>query len=194
MIVYFSASSRNITNDIKVYRQILSRIYALEHVIASDWVEVAVHRAGRFGVDDGHVGWNIRDIVRNAEAGIERAEVVICEASGASAFGVGFEMAMALRNKKPVLCLIREESSEDTYAVGISKSDLLTVKMYNEQNLDRIVEQFLKENTVKNKDLRFNFVMDRQIYNHLRTRSYKTGKTKAEILRELLEKDIKEND
>jgi nucleoside 2-deoxyribosyltransferase len=193
MILYFSASSRSIDKDIEVYRRILHKLYELEHVLVNDWIEVAYHRAGRFvDSNNGQVGWNIVDIVRNAEVGIEQAEAVIAEVSGGSTFGVGFEVSHALRSKKPVLCLIKEEEQKNSYAAGL-KSDLLTIKFYNEKNLDTIVEQFIKENTLKLKDLRFNFVMDRRAYNHLRSKSFELGKTKAEVLRDLLLRDIGDN-
>jgi predicted DNA-binding protein len=56
------------------------------------------------------------------------------------------------------------------------------------------VSQFLEQNHIENKDLRFNFFIDRQIYNYLRWASFKTGKTKAEILRELVLHDIERQD
>lgn len=194
MLVYFCGSSRDIVNDIHTYRKILKKVYALEHTVVNDWIEISLHRAGRFTHgDSSEVGWNINDIVRNSQAGIERAEVVICEASGGSTFGVGYEMAMALRQKKPVLCLVREEDEDNSYATGVEKNDLLTFRKYTLKNLDKIIESFLNDNTIKNKDLRFNFVMDRQIYNYIRSKSFKMGKTKAELVRELLLKDMEKD-
>ena len=58
---------------------------------------------------------------------------------------------------------------------------------YNNDNLEDIIRQFLTDNDVKAKDLRFNFFLDRQIYNYLRWASLKTGKAKAKILRELVQ-------
>jgi len=49
---------------------------------------------------------------------------------------------------------------------------------------------FLKENDVSTKDLRFNFFIDRKIHNYLRWVSYKTGKPRSEIIRELLNREI----
>lgn len=53
-----------------------------------------------------------------------------------------------------------------------------------------IVKEFLEENVIDTKDLRFNFFLDRPTYNYLRWMSSKTGKTKAEIVRSLLQKEM----
>ena len=70
---------------------------------------------------------------------------------------------------------------------------LVRYREYNNDNLEDIIRQFLTDNDVKAKDLRFNFFLDRQIYNYLRWASLKTGKTKAKILRELVMKEINKN-
>lgn len=186
MIVYFSASARNLEDRIKTYRTIINKIHSLGHTLANEWVEPAAHREARGGVFS-----DIKAIVRDAQAGIESAEVVIAEVSGGSAFGVGYEVAMALQRKKPVLLLIHKNVFSSSYASGLVSDDI-TLRPYVEPNLSRIIEDFIRTNTLQTKDLRFNFVIDRQIYNHLRRKSFLHGKTKAEVLRDLLLKDISE--
>jgi predicted DNA-binding protein len=53
---------------------------------------------------------------------------------------------------------------------------------------------FLEDNNISTKDMRFNFFIDRPIYNYLRWAALRTGKTKAEILRELVQREIKNKD
>jgi hypothetical protein len=98
-------------------------------------------------------------------------------------------VALALQSRKPTLLLVGEGAKASSYAAGI-KSDFITLRTYNDQTLERMVKDFMKENEMQTKDLRFNFVIDRKIYNHLRLRSFKSGKTKAEIVRDLLLKDL----
>ena len=57
-----------------------------------------------------------------------------------------------------------------------------------------MVEKFLNENDIQSKDMRFNFFIDRKIYNYLRWAAFKTGKTKAEILRDLVQNEIEKQD
>jgi len=53
-----------------------------------------------------------------------------------------------------------------------------------------MLEKFMVDNDIQSKDMRFNFFIDRKIYNYLRWAAFKTGKTKAEILRDLVETEI----
>lgn len=188
MLVLFSASARNIHNDIELYRRIINIIRSNGHSISHDWIETAwlMTQRSENTVKDMH------SIVVEANAGIEAAEVIIVEASDVSTFGVGYETSLALQRGKPVLALVREDAAARSYVAALGH-DLLTVKEYSLDTLDEIVEEFLSANNVKNKELRFNFVMDRQIYNYIRAKSFKMHKTKAEIIRELLLRDMKED-
>jgi hypothetical protein len=187
MIIYFSASARSLKKDIKRYRRILTIARSLGHTFTNDWVETAWQQVARSGTYEGI----IKGIVHSADLGLRSAEVVIAEVSGVSSFGVGYEVSRAMQERKPILLLATKEDSPNSYASGI-ENDLVTFKVYDSDlALEKHVEDFLKENTVKNKDLRFNFVLDRQIYNHLRQRSFSTGRTKAEIVRDLLIEDMK---
>jgi hypothetical protein len=167
-------------------------VRSLGHIIARDWVETAWAQDNLPGSQN-HIDLLDWSIVSEAEVTIEGSELFITEASDASSFGVGYEVARALKAGKPTLILVREDVSGRSYASGI-KDELITYRKYNDTNLERVVEVFVKENTIKKKDLRFNFVIDRQIHNYLRQRSYKSGKTKAEVVRDLLLKDMESQD
>lgn len=188
MIIYFSANARNIETDVELYRQILQIIRAQGHLVAHDWVENALLRVAKDPDKMLRMDWPL--VVREVEAGIESAELVIAEASEQSAFAVGYEVSLALLKRKPVLALVRSsEGATASYVSGI-QNELLTVREYDGTNLEAIIVGFINENTISKKDLRFNFVIDRQLHNHLRTQSFKTGKTKAEVVRDLLMKDM----
>jgi hypothetical protein len=192
MIVYFSGSARNIKKDIVIYRRILNAVRSLGHIVARDWVETAWAQEMRDSSKK-HIEQIDWSIVAETDAAIESAEIFIAEASNSSTFGVGYEVAVALSRRKPILLLVREEDAPLSYASGI-KNELVTYQKYNDNNLEKLVEAFAEENTIKTKDLRFNFVIDRQIHNHLKVRSFKSGKTKAEVVRDLLLKDMEGHD
>lgn len=102
-------------------------------------------------------------------------------------------MSQALQHKKPVL-LVTRENIRGRLINGI-KHKLLTVQHYDTQDdLKKIVNKFIRVNTISSKDLRFNFLIDRQIYSYLRQTSYETGKNKSEIIRELLESEIEQQE
>lgn len=184
--MHFSASARDLKDKIDVYRKIQESARLLGHAFHNDWVETAWLRE-----TTRKAPWeDISEIVSNANTAISHADLIITEASGTSTFGAGYEVAHALQYGKPVLALVHESQSNLSYASGV-KHDLLTVKEYNLDNLQQRIITFIKNNTITTKDLRFNFVIDRQLYSHLRSKSFQTGKTKAEIVRDLLLQDIK---
>lgn len=187
MIVSFSASLRTIDKDIDIYKKILSVIRTEGCSISNDWVESAWFYANNTSKSKLTRDW--RFFNKQAETGIENADVSIIEGTGFSSFGVGYEAGYAIRIKKPTLILIKKQEIDTSYASGLS-GDLMTVCGYTIDNLERNIQSFLRSYAIHSKDLRFNFVIDRQIYNHLRKKSFSSGKTKAEILRDLLIKDI----
>jgi len=52
------------------------------------------------------------------------------------------------------------------------------------------VGDFIEENRMGAKDIRFNFFIDRKILNYLNWAAFQTGETKSEIIRKLLEQEI----
>jgi len=106
--------------------------------------------------------------------------------------GVGYQVALAVQQKKPVLLLSKEGLENDSVVSGVDNT-LVTFREYSDDNLEQTVQDFLVTNDVQPKDLRFNFFIDRQIYSYLRWASYKTGKPKGKILRELVLKEIDKN-
>lgn len=162
-------------------------VRAFGNEIAHDWVEsVWAYDRNRSPVKPER---NWKNFSRGAQAAIDNCEIVIVEASGSSCFGAGYEAAIAIQRKKPTLILIKKEVFDQSYAAGLT-NDTVSIRTYDEDSLEQIVQNFLIENAKGTKELRFNFVIDRRIYNHLRRRSFQTGKTKAEVVRDLLIRDI----
>jgi hypothetical protein len=190
MLVYFSGSTRNIENDIGIYRRIINAVREHGHIVARDWVETAYLQETREN-KKAKLDWIDWSIVGEVEATLEGCDLVIAEASDTSTFGVGYEVSQALQRGKPTLLLVNKDADARSYAHGI-KSKLVSYCTYDDDNLESLVGAFIEENTINTKDLRFNFVIDRQIHNHLRWRSYKTGKTKAEVVRDLLQRDMED--
>lgn len=188
MTIHLTGSARHFDEDLVYYRKIVDVIHAHEHILALNWIEPAYVRLKR---DPDERGTDWQSVLEaNAEA-TARADLVIIEASHYG-FGQGYHTALALQQKKPVLLVSRDPKIEHRLASGIT-DELCTLKTYkNEQDLEKIVGRFLQDNTLTSKDLRFNFFLDREIYNHLRWTSFKTGKTKAEIIRDLIEREINE--
>lgn len=184
MLVYLVGARTNIIDRIETFRELVKTIHSEGHSLALDWIE-PVYEAEKSGkVND--IEWPI--LYKDMMEAIARADVVIADTSVQS-FGVGYQTAMAIQLKKPTLILHHDSTSEYKFLTGIDNVNV-DYKSFNDTNIEDILRSFLKVNDIPTKDMRFNFFIDRPIYNYLRWSSLKTGKTKAEILRELVEREI----
>lgn len=189
MIVHFIASKGEILKRYEDYELIRSTVLALGHTLAYDWIDEE-REFWESGRKHTQADWEI--IVNKNMAALERADVVIAEAS-AMTFSTGYLVAHAINLKKPILVLTRDDQLEGTFGSGIV-SDFVRLINYSSSDVRDFIADFIDENNIDNKDLRFNFFIDRQIYNYLRWASYKTGKNKSEILRELILREIEKKD
>ncbi len=184
MKVHLITSRPTLENDIGTLRKIMALIQGMGHTLAYDWVEGAYERNKNPQVE--YANW--AKVYKESLEVIAGAEVIIAETSYEN-FGVGYQVATAVQQKKPVLLLRHATADKNAFATGV-EDGWVKRKEYDDKNLEGIIEQFLKDNDIQAKDMRFNFFIDRPIYNYLRWAAYKTGKTKAEILRELVSKEI----
>jgi len=191
MIVQIIGSAKNLKGDLPFLHSMIEVIHDNGAVVARDWIGAASNRVTKNIIrDDTKVNWD--DVHKENTEAISRADVVIIEATNYG-FQEGFYVSQALQTKKPVLLLTRE-NVRSRLLHGLHHK-LLSIQSYQEQEqLKKIVGKFIKANTISTKDLRFNFFIDRPIYNFLREMSYETGKNKSEIIRELLEQEIKRKD
>lgn len=184
--VHFIAAKDNVIKDVETLRSINNIIQDQGHKILDNWVESAydlrVNKKGSVETAD----W--ASIYKKNLENIAKADVVIAETTY-DTLGVGYQIAVAAYQKKPILLLRHEGAKTDVFATGIADSWIKSA-VYNEGNLSKLIQGFLEENDITTKDMRFNFFIDRQIYNYLRWSAFKTGKTKAEILRELVAREI----
>lgn len=189
MIIHLIASKGNIREEIDYYRNLASEIKTLGHTLALDWFEHVYEKAVKGGFNEGDVDW--AKIDQENTAAISKADVIIVEATKKSFF-VGYQVSQAVHQKKPILILTRDNSFPGIASLS-NTSDLITGANYDENSLPEILQKFTDNNSIETKDMRFNFFIDRPIYNYLRWAAFKTGKTKAEILRELVAREIDKN-
>ena len=189
MKIHLITSRPTLKNDIGTLRRMIDIIRSQKNTLASDWIDHAYNRLT--GNSHEKVDW-ARLYKQNLED-IAGADVVIAETSYEN-FGVGYQVAVAVHQKKPVLLLRHATADKNAFATGVEDGWVKRAD-YTEDNLEEVLTKFLDDNRIDTKDMRFNFFIDRPIYNYLRWAAYKTGKTKAEILRELVSKEIdKSND
>ncbi len=186
MTIHFIASKGKIDQEVDSYRKIISEIKKQGHSLASEWVDTLYNEGKGNLLDKSPTDW--AKIDQENTAAISKADIVIVEATHKSFF-VGYQVSEAVHQKKPILILTRDDSFPGSSGIN-AKSDLVTSFTYTDNNLSEIIGKFMDENDIRVKDMRFNFFIDRKIYNFLRWSALRTGKTKAEILRDLVEKEI----
>lgn len=186
MIIHLTGSSRYLEEDLPYLQKITQLVTQNGCTLVNDWVEDARTRTEATNPAD----WPT--IMNGMFDAISRSDVMIVEGTRYG-FMQGYQTALALLQKKPVLVISREPLV-DRSIMGV-KNRLLTVEKYDSlHDLDAIVSNFIKANTISTKDLRFNMFIDRPIYNHLRNLSYESGKNRSEIIRDLIYKDMHNKD
>lgn len=187
MVIHFTASRFSVIKNIEVLRAIVGIIHKRGHVLARDWIEPQYHVMAA-NINRQMSPEKVYDLNMDA---IERADLVIIEGSEPS-FGAGLQVATAISKKKPILLIIKKDSTHNESMLSQGAHDVLFTRKEYEglDDVQKIVGDFIEENTFNTKDLRFNFVIDRQLHNYIRLKSFKTKKTKAEIVRELLIRDM----
>lgn len=185
MLVHFIAPQSNLDKEIEDLRKIVLAIHKEGHVLARDWLEPAYMKFSK-----SHRGENIdwSEVYKANIEAIPKCDVLIAEVTTKS-LGVGYQIGVAVSQKKPILLLRKNGEDRESLLEGVDHHYIKKAE-YNDNNLDEIVTSFLKENDMPAKDMRFNFFIDRPIYNYLKWKSLQTGKTKAEILRELVLREI----
>ncbi len=190
MNIHLIGSKGNIEQEIDYYRKIVKCVKSLGHSFVRDWVEETYEDTQKGKLVEDSFDWSKVDT--DDAAAISRADLIIVEATKKSFF-VGYRMAQAVQQKKPILILYRDNSFPG--ASNLSRdSDFMYAREYTDQTLEKIISKFIEDNTIGVKDMRFNFFIDRPIYNYLRWAALRTGKTKAEILRNLVQQEIDRRD
>ena len=184
-IVHFIAPKTRLEEEIEYFRDIIVAIHKRGYVLARDWLEPAYltltnTEPGRL------IDWS--DICRANIEVIPKCDIVIAEISTKS-FGVGYDVGLAVSQKKPTLLLRRDDISKEAFLNGLDHP-YVQKREYNLKNIDSIIGTFLEQYDSQSKDIRFNLFIDSKLNGYLQRSSFSKGKTKAEIVRELLLREM----
>ncbi len=188
MKVHFITSRQSLENDVSTLQRITGFIGKSGHALANNWIDEALERQ-RSG---SHLSADWKKIYKANLENIAETDVLVAEVSYEN-FGVGYQVATAVQQKKPVLLLRHADADKAVFSTGV-EDGWVRQEEYTDGNIDSILGKFLEDNDITVKDMRFNFFIDRPIYNYLRWAAFKTGKTKAEVLRELVNREIENKD
>lgn len=183
--VHLIASGNDLENDLPYLQKITDTIYDNNALLMHDWIGTAIARKKRMP-DIEYADWTA--IVNESISAIKRSDMVIAEVSLGD-FNQGIQTYMAAQYKKPTLVISRSPI-KGTPISGVTNKYIKVKRYSTKQELSDLVSRFIKQNSIPEKDLRFNMILDRRIYKYLRDKSYETGKNKSEIVRGLLEREI----
>jgi hypothetical protein len=185
MIVHLVASLQEPESDAEYLRQISQAIYDHGDVQANNWLDAAIARKKQHTVVP---DWT--PLIETTLEDIRQSDVVVVELTH-YAFSQGFLVAAALKYKKPILAVSREATLGHT-ADGIT-DPLFTYQRYSTKDeLKKLVDTFLTQNTIYTKDLRFNMFLTSRIFQYLEETSRHTGISRSETIRRTVQRKAEE--
>jgi 2'-deoxynucleoside 5'-phosphate N-hydrolase len=117
---------------------------------------------------------------------LRQADIYVAEITKASV-GVGYEIAQALADKKPVLVLIHDSEPYKSRATLMGNpSKLIKYTKYNDENLKSILESFVEEARGKI-DTKFILIISPEIDKYLEWAAAERRQHKAQIVRNSIE-------
>lgn len=183
MKFYFGGSSSGIQHYKDQYLLICEFIKKRGHKIIHDWVEEVINleKGGMY---------------KNTAAAIKAADGVILEGT-VSSVGVGQQLTLALESNKPTLILIQAgtkgKSTTNGSFIDPSKKYLLYVEKYTLKNLEKILDKFFRNLLQKHGLTRINLVLNRSLDSYLEWSSFETKRSKSQIIRESLRKEMEQD-
>ncbi|MBI5358534.1 hypothetical protein HZB69_02800 [Candidatus Amesbacteria bacterium] len=149
------------------------------HSILHDWL--------------GKTGENKENMYKKTAEAIRAADGVILEGT-ISAVAIGQQLTLALDSNKPTLILIHLEAGEGPVVSGSfsdpAKRNLLYIERYTQSNLEQKLDGFFKSLAQKHGLTRINLVLDRTIDNYLEWSAFQKKKSKSQIIRDAMQKEI----
>lgn len=137
MKIYFAGSIRGGRDDAALYRQIIALLTEYGEVLTEHVGDTGLTRAGENELSDEAI--YERDVTWLAEADAVVAEVTI------PSHGVGYEIARAEAQGKPVLCLHRRPTGWRLSAMLAGNHTLRCETYDSVEELGPILERFLRD-------------------------------------------------
>ncbi len=191
MRAHFITSTIELESEIHSYRLIINILKKHGVELTSNWLENA-HRRHTLSDSNAKNELSWSEIYRENINAISRADIVVAEV-GQKSFLVGFQVAHALQLKKPILLLSKLEKIDSVLGVSLSE-DIIKYSHYTDSNVEGVIKKFISENSMDGKNIRFNFFITRKLLNYLNWVGLQTGKTKSEIIRDLIQQEMYKSD
>ncbi|MCL5003737.1 MAG: hypothetical protein M1352_00525 [Patescibacteria group bacterium] len=186
MIIFFTASSKDILAHKEAYLEIRNSIKALGHSINRDWINYSIEVAEK----------NRRDvptpsIYQDVMTAILTADLIIADASVRS-MSIGHQITFALQKKKPVLLLQKLEGRSEAQDLFISgaKSPLLMIKNYTRtEEIRSLIKKFIQKYEATSKT-RFNLVLNKAQDGYVEWAAFYYKISKTEVIQNAIDEKM----
>ena len=135
MNIYFSCSITGGRKDQEIYQKIVNRLVALGHEVPT------AHLSKAEVMEDERVV-SALDVYKRDVNWVNQCDVVIAEVSTPS-HGVGYEIALALLQEKPVLCCYKQDRTVSKMILGNTMPNLALFAYVSEEEILIEIENYL---------------------------------------------------
>ena len=200
--IFFSASIQAMPQLIENYKLIEQEIFKNNAEIIDNWLNGWEELINKYR-KKGKTSIKKEDILKKIDNNIffenyikkiKNCDAIIVEVSRPS-IAVGYQIFFAATHKKPILALFLKGASkkEDIKNIIPLNSPYITLRKYSSKTLPYIIKTFLGKNNAILK--KFNFIISEEIENYIKwLNSITPDKSKSELLREKIEREIIFND
>ncbi|MFA6421846.1 MAG: hypothetical protein WCV92_00345 [Candidatus Buchananbacteria bacterium] len=144
---------------------------------------------------------DLERVENSGESILKKIDAIIID-SNSSTEESGYLIALALTHKKPILYLAEKGNVLDRHLSGLLKNKdvakILKVAFYYDQNLEKVILKFITEIEtgygIENPNIKFTLRITSRIERYLYWKTHNTKTSKADYLRDILEKMIAEDE
>jgi len=118
MKIYFAGSIRGGRSDRRIYEQLIKHLRRHGEVLTEHVADPGISEKGEDGITDA-------EIYRKDMEWLSEADAVVAEVTTPS-LGVGYEIGLAERLGKPILCLFNNSKIRHSFSEGGTKGKMLS--------------------------------------------------------------------
>lgn len=136
MKIYFAASIRGGRDDQKLYIDIIKMLKKYGEVLTE-------HIGSKDLLEQGEIEMSDNAIFARDCALLDQCDIIVAEVTNPS-LGVGYEIGR-MENKKPVLCLYRQQDGKRLSAMLAGNDNLLVANYKNLKDIEMVLENFFRK-------------------------------------------------
>ncbi|MBD3362233.1 hypothetical protein GF362_00760 [Candidatus Dojkabacteria bacterium] len=189
MKIWFGCTTYEWMQNREYYFLIRDYLVELGCVILWDWIDEVDKR-----IKKGNQKRNIKKIYKSIIKAINEADASVIEYTVPN-FSSSHQINYSVLRRKPTLVMRRRRDNilyDDSYLDALSSSHL-TIEDYSRDNFKKKIQSFIGYSKIESGTGRYNFVLDKRQKYYLDWASSIYNKSRSEILRKLIEKEMKQD-